>query len=529
MNRRVLAALIGLTASIHTFAGLPDSVAEAQQHAEKGVQCAQAGNMACAEAELRRAVQIAPNDASFLTSLGGILGMQQKFGEANVYFERAVKSDPRDTTARRNLAANQWRLGQLKQAHANLERLLRTQPHDKAAMLLLGMVAENEHDYARAARMLAAVPDLVEQHPESIAALASSYYHTGRRERAHELLEDLLRRSATPEGVFAAGGVAAEAEDYGIAEKLFQSIRSSYPDATKLEYNLALIQFRTQRIAQSEKALLSLINEGPPTGEVYRLLGRCYEKQNKPAEAVGALESAIRVEPSEESNYRDLLTILLTRKKLAAALEVARKAIEAFPQSAAAYRDRGMVEMNMNQFTDAVRSYSRAVELNPKSLDAEVGLASAKWAAGLRAQAEAEFQALLKQYPREASVYEGYATSLLNGTDDSSIQNRADALLKRAIDLDSSRPESHYQLGMLDLKKSNAGNSPEPLRQSLDQLEAAARLGLYDSKIHYALARVYRRLGREDDAAREMRSYQQLKADEDNLNSRQNVAGMPHE
>ncbi|MGI8958800.1 MAG: tetratricopeptide repeat protein [Bryobacteraceae bacterium] len=531
MNCRVLAALIGLTASRSVFAGLPDTAAVAREHAEKGVQCAQTGDIVCAETELRLAVQLAPNDASYLTSLGGILGMRQKLDEANVYFERAVKSDPSDPTVRRNLAANQWRLGHLKQAQANLEHLLRVQPQDKVAMLLLGMVSENEHDYARAAKLLAGVPELVEQRPESIGALASSYYHTGRRDEAHKLLEALLGRTTSPEGIFAVAGVAAQAEDYGIAEKLFESIRSSYPDTTKLDYNLALVQFRTQRIAQSEKTLLDLVNTGHATGEIFNLLGRCYEKQNKTAEAARAVKSAIRLEPEKQSNYRDLLTILITGRRFAAALELASKTAEAFPRSEPAYRDKGMVEMKMNQFTDAVRSYSRAVDLDPKSLDAAVGLASAKWAAGMHAQAEAEFQVLLKQHPREARVYEAYATSLLTGTDDTPTQGRVEALLKKAIELDNSGAEPHYQLGMLalkksDLKKDSTGASADSLRQALEQLETAARLGLNDSKIHYALARVYRRLGHEDKAVREMQTYQELKAAEGTLNPRQSVAEM---
>jgi Flp pilus assembly protein TadD len=532
MNCRVLAALVGLTASGSVFTGLSEASVTAREHAEKGVQCAQTGDIACAETELRRAVELAPSDASYLTSLGGILGMQQEFDEANVYFERAVKSDPNDPAARRNLAANQWRLGHFKEAQANLERLLRMQPQDKVAMLLLGMVAENQHDYSRAAKLLASVPELVEQRPESVAALASSYYHTGQREQAHKLLEGLLGRTATPEGIFAAAGVAAQAEDYETAEKLFHSIRSSYPDTTKLEYNLALIQFRTQRVAQSEKTLLDLVNHGRVTGEIYNLLSRCYEKERKPAEAVRALESAIQLEPTEESNYRDLLTILVAAKRFAAALQLARKSIEAFPRSASAYRDKGMAEMKMNQFTDAVQSYSRAVELDAKALDANVGLASAKWAAGMRTEAEAEFQLLLKQHPREATVYEAYATSLLNGGSDTSIEDRADWLFKKAVELDSSRAEPHYQLGILalkrsDLKKEKTGASPDSLHEALEQFETAARLGLSDSRIHYALARVYRRLGRENDAAREMRTYQELKTAEDNPNPHQNVAEMP--
>jgi tetratricopeptide (TPR) repeat protein len=515
MDCRVLAALIGFILTGCTFAAPAETATQAREHAEKGAQCVEAGNLVCAEAELRRAVELAPTDASYLTSLGGILGMQQKLDQADVYFQRAVKSDPNDATARRNLAANEWRLGRFKQAQANLERLLRVAPQDKTATLLLGMVSENEHEYARAAKLLAAVPELVQQRPESVAALASAYYHTRRREEARKLLEALLGRPAPAQGIFVAAGVAAQAEDYQIAEKLFESIRSSYPDTPAVAYNLALVQFRTQRIVESQKTLLDLVNTGRATGEIYHLLGQCYEKQNQRDDAISAFENAIRLEPAAESNYRDLLGIFISAKRFSAALELARKTAEAFPQSEPAYRAKGMVEMKLDLFTDAVRSYTRAVELNPKSLDAAVGLASAKWSAGMRAQAEAGFQTLLKQHPRDANIYEAYGTMLLSSATDDATQGRAAALLEKSVQLDSSRAEAHYQLGMLDLKKSTAGTAPEFLRQALEQLETAARLGLNESKIHYALARVYRRLGRENEATKEMRAYQQMKAAED--------------
>jgi len=213
MNGRVFAALIGLICFTGALAIAVDTESTAREHAEKGVASARAGDLVHAEAELRSAVQLAPNDASYLTSLGGILGMEQKLAEANVYFEKAVGIDPGNAAARRNLAANQWRLGQLKQAQANLEHLLGTQPGDKAATLLLGMVSENEHNYARAAKLLAAVPELVEQRPESVAALASAYYHMGRRQEAHRSLEALLGRPAPPRGILAAAGVAIRTTD----------------------------------------------------------------------------------------------------------------------------------------------------------------------------------------------------------------------------------------------------------------------------------------------------------------------------
>lgn len=514
-NARVLAVLL-LGLVCYANASARDAAADARQHAEEGVGYAHQGDFTRAEAELRQAVQLAPNDASYLTSLGGILGMQGKLAEANVFFKRAVQVDPANAAALRNLAANEWRLGDFKEAQTHLERLLHTEPHDKVATLLLGMVFENQHQYARAAELLAEVPELVQQRAESTAALASAYYHTGQRDRAHTILEPLLTKQFPPEGVFAAAGVAAQAGDCSIAEKLFLSIRASYPDAAAVEYNLALIEFRTGRVAESQKRLLALTGSAHANSEVYNLLGWCYHKQNQPDEAVHAFDEAIRLRPSEQANYLDLITILLSNQRLSAALAVARKTVDAFPASESAYCAKGKAELKLNQFTDAAESYRRAAQLNPKSLEAQLGLASAQWSAGMRSGAETRFQALLKEHPRDAAVYEAYGSSLLNSAIDDATLTRASALLTKAVELDSSSsPEAHFELGMLELKKSTAGASDSSLLKAREQLEAAARLGLNDSKLHYSLARVYRRFGLENDAAKEMRLYERTKAAED--------------
>jgi len=523
-----VSALYTLMLFIHAnpSAAPVQDTAGAKQHAEKGVEYSQSGDLARAEGELRQAVELAPGDASYLTSLGGILAMQQKLEEANVYFEKAVKANPDDLVSRRNLAANQWQLGQLKPAQANLERLLRSQPGDKVAILLLGMVSENLGDYPRAAKLLASVPEMVDQQPESVAALANSYYHTAQNEKARELLEKLLDRGGEPQGIFTAARVAAEVKDYGIAEKLFESIRSNYPDATMLEYNLALIQYRANRIAESQRTLLDLVGAGHVTSDIYNLLGWCYHKQGNTTEAMHALEKAIGTDPSKESNYLDLSMILITTKKLAAALEVASRMVDIFPRSEPAYRIKGLVQMKMDQFTDAVHSYSRAVERDPASLDSKVGLASARWAAGMRAHSDAEFQSLMKQYPREAVIYETFGTLLLDSATDDAMESRAVALLKTAVALDGARSEPHFQLGNLVLKKGKTDATPEQLRVALDHLQIAARLEPAQSKIHYALSRMYRRLGHVEEASREMQRYQELKAEEDRANPRQTALGM---
>ncbi len=483
---------------------------QAQDFADRGLRLAREGDLKNAEAELRRAVELDPEDPEYLSDLGVILGMERKLEEADRYFEKALQLDPNNVVIRRDLAANLWQLYHLHEAKQHLERLLRIDPKDEQSILLLGMVSENLKDYARAAHLLGSVPSLVRERPESIAALATSYYQTGSKEKARQTLDALVGYPAGPTGVFLGGQVALKAQDYETAEKLFLSIRSTYPDRAALTYSLALAQYHAKQFDKSERSLLDLISTGHGTSDAYNLLGWCCEKQNRTKEAIQALEHAINADPSKEANYLDVGRIAMAHRLLPFALKVETQAVEQIPTSAQVYLLKGMVEWRMGQFTDAIRSYTRAGQLNPALADANLGRAVSQAAAGMTKEAKATFELGLKRFPGDAQHYLEYARVLLKlaETGDASAESRAVSLLEKAIALDTSLAAAHYELGNLHLKK---GRNAEALRE----LERAASLDPENSKTHYALARVTRRLGRAEEASKELRIYQKLEAAEE--------------
>jgi tetratricopeptide (TPR) repeat protein len=485
-------------------------LAKAQQHADRGMQLAQAGNLEQAEVELRLAVALAPNDPLHLADLGGVLVMQQRLPEANFYFEKSLELDPHNRVIRRNLAANQWQLGDLGAAQRNLEFILKVSPKDKPTILLMGMVAENRKDYENAAKWLGSVPELVRQRSESLVALARSLYQTKRNLEAQEALQMLEVSPVNPNGVFLGGQVAAEANDYETAERLFVSIRSTYTDGVALGLNLAQVRYQAGRFAESQKTILDLIATGHETSDLYNLLGWCYQKQNQLKEAVMAFDQAIDLEPLKESNYLDLGMILTSSNLLPVALAVASKGLERIPESFRIYLMKGTIETRQGSYSDAAKSYGRALELNPQAPEANRGLAKAQSNAGMNTQALATFERGIKRFPQDALHYQEYALVLLKAADagDATAESRALSLLETAIGLDNSLAESHYQLGNRALAKGQA-------KRALQYLERATKLDPQSAKVHYALARTYRRLGREDEALRELDIHEKLKVEEE--------------
>lgn len=505
---RSVLAILGTIAFLALFTGHglsgTDDSAKAEVHADRGRQLAQQGDLVHAEGELRQAAALAPDDAEILSSLGTILAMQKKLEESTSVFRRALKLSPGDITVRRYLAANLWQLHLYSAAKQNLEILLREKPHDGPALLLLGMVAENMKDYATAARVLSSIPDQVRQQPESMAALARSYYHLGETKEAETALAGLSEVGA--QAVFLGAGIADEMGDYESAEKLLLSIQSEYPDRAILGYRLALVQYHEQRFGDSERTLSGLIESGHTSGQIYNLLGWCYHKQNEARKAFQALNQAIDVTPEDETNYADLIEILVADRSLPSALAVARKATGALPKSAPMFERQGFLETRMGQFADAIGSYSRAVQLDPSRASGVLGLAQAQFSGGKVKEATASLGAASERFPKDARFRVLYASVLLKEEEggDPQAERRADGMLRSALMLDPSLASAHYELGKLELKR---GRIPEALRQ----LESAVKLDAQSSEAHFALARAYRRAGRKKESAREMDAYLKLK------------------
>jgi tetratricopeptide (TPR) repeat protein len=508
---RLICALLALYLCFWARAagGSPDNLADAQQHVARATALVEQGNLKDAEVELRQAVKLAPDDSAYLAFLGAVLGMEQKLPESTSYLERALNLNPLDLRTRRNLASNQFQMGQLQAARKNLERILKVEPHGPTSILLLGMVDEELKDYQQALALFESVPQEVQKHSKAQVGLARCYYQTGKHNKAREVLRGLESHSDGPEGIFLGGQVADQAGDYDLAEHLFRSVRTTYPDKAKIGYNIALAQYHAGHTKESQATLQALLDAGHETSDIEDLMAWCEFKQEHIKGAVAHMDRAIDLDPSRESNYLDVGMMLLHDNRYNGALLAARKAVEVAPHSYKAYRFLGLAQYKLGELKAAEKSYAHAVELNPRDQQSLLGLASAQVDDGKIDEAEATFERVITFFPSDSNLYLQYGRMLLTyrGANGSKIEVRAVALLKKAIALDASLAEAHYLLGNLDLTRGQT-------EKALPELELAVKLDPKPSSAHYALARAYLRLGRREKGMDQMRLFQQLKGKE---------------
>jgi len=472
---------------------------------QRGLAFAQAGDLKSAEEEFRKAVRVAPNSASALGELGTVLAMQGKLEESTKVLRRALDIDAHNLDLRRYLAANLWQLHRYGEARQNLEILLKVKPGDPESLLLLGMVSENTGDYRGAVRNLAVVPELVRKRPEAIAALARSYYRVGDPEHGREWISELGSHYAGASATLLGAEIADEAKDYEIAERLLRSLPATAVEPANLNYRLALVAFHAGKYQESRDFLTKLVASGHESGEIDYLLARCYQAEGRPNEAIAMFREAVKLEPAKESYYEDLGMLLLAERHLPAVLEVAKETVRRFPDSARAFVLKGSVEQAMSQFTDAIGSFTRSNQLDGDDLDGVLGLARAQASAGMDAQAERTLESTTPRLRDNARVELLRAQLLLRKADggDESAEKRAEQLLTSVVRRDPKSAEAYYELGNLELRKDAA-------KEAVGHLETAAELDADNAKIHFALSRAYRHVGRNEESTKQSELFEKL-------------------
>jgi tetratricopeptide (TPR) repeat protein len=477
----------------------------ARVHADRGLELARSGDLSAAETELRQAVNLEPRNSEFLRTLATLLAMDKKLEESSTVFRQVLKFVPQDSTARRYLAANLWQLHRYGEAKHELETILREQPDDSQSRLLLGMVSENSGDYATAAKMLSSVPDEVGKRPESLAALALSYYQLHEQTNARTTLQKLSSQG-TLKAILLGAEIADKAGDYEEAERLLNSISSSEANAPDIQFRRATVQYHAGHFAQCQATLQPLVSSPAATPQMYNQLGWCYHRLNKPKEAAESFEQAIALAPADDSNYVDLVKVLEAHNFLRVALDASNRAAALFPNSAAVFNLKGSIESRLSQFTDAITSYKHSVEAQRSSSEGWLGLGRAQVSAGLIPDATSTFTTAIERFPNEARLKVVYAEMLLNHADaaDRTSSIRAEKLLRQAIAGDPTNPEAFFELGKIEL-------SDARLTDACQHLERAVQLLPQSSQVHFVLSRAYRRLNRTADAQRELETYQRLK------------------
>jgi tetratricopeptide (TPR) repeat protein len=373
--------------------------------------------------------------------------------------------------------------GDLKAAEVELRLAVDLAPGDAQALALLGIALSQQGNLAEATPLLERASKLDPGNVNTRYNLALNQLRLGNRTSAQANLERIIR----------------EQPDHKQAVALLASMQR------KNGYEAALDEYRAGRLAQSRSLLEQLIGDGSRDPNVFRLLAWCHHRQGQVEEALSAIRQAIELAPREPALYANAAQILLEQRNLDAARAAVMKALELSPDNAAALKLEGTLAVARGDFKQALASYQRAAESDPSDPEAVERLGTAQWMLLRYAEARTTFETGIDRFPSYARLYVAYAKLLhdLGFPASAGAESRARGLIEKALALDPSLADAHYEFGKLLLMEAKTS-------EAVHHLETAAKLDPANRPVHLTLANAYRVLGRRADQAKELERYRQL-------------------
>lgn len=248
-------------------------------------------------------------------------------------------------------------------------------------------------------------------------------------------------------------------------------------------------------------ALARKAEKDNPTAATENLLGRALAANNQAAEAETHLRLAWQADSTNLQMAFDWGQFLLRKGDFTEAAKVVETALNAHPGDAQLTLALGVARYGQRRFEDAISEFLKVIRIDPEIEQPYVFLGRMLDQAGTRLP---EITGLYEKWhandPKNAEAQLLLAKALLaehTGTD------RAESLLRGAIQSKADDWESHYELGVLLAGKHSYKEAGDELRRSIE-------LDPKQPIAHYHLARVYDRLGESEKAKTEREMHAKL-------------------
>lgn len=313
-----------------------------------------------------------------------------------------------------------------------------------------------------------------------------------------------------PEPYAQLGLLEARQEHYKEAVPLYRQALAINPKVPGLRLNLALALFKSGQLKEAIPEFAAALKSAPPNSpdaqRLTILLAMSHYGLGEYAAAAPLLKQAAAHDAQNLPLRLALAHSCLWTKQNQCVMDVYREILNLDAESAEADMLAGEALDDMKDNEGSTKMFRAAVKANPNEPNVHFGLGYLLWTQKQYPEAATEFQAELANDPAhaQAMLYLGDTYLQLNKPED------ARPLLQRALELSPSLWLASLDLGIID---SDAGRNDEALRE----LQAAAKLKDDDVNVHWRLARLYRTMGRKDEAKIEFDKASKLNkaADED--------------
>lgn len=423
---------------------------------------------------------------------GAAYGGKKDAAKARSSFEQALKLDPKFFPAALNLAKLDLDEGKTDQARKRFESILQIDPTNLESMIALSDFALRANDEKAYTGWL---QKAIKAHPQAVL----------------------------PRTVLARYYLAKKEPQKALA--LAREVSNAKPgDPVALNF-LGSMQLATGDTASAIATFTKLVEKAKQSAEAYRQLALAQLADKRMKDARATLQQALRLEPDHLPSQDALLRLELDEKQPEAALKIARQIQAQRSDSPVGFDREGDILMAQKRYPQAVKAYEQALAKGAGtsglmklhralSVAGDTGAAEQRLVAAIKQhpqdlalrnytaavyiqarrnrEAIAQYEALLKAYP-------GDATALNNLANLYQLENdrRALATAEQAFKHAPNHPGVQDTLGWILVEQGQLPRGTELLRKAATKAPRAATI-----RYHYGVALV--RSGKKVEARREL-------------------------
>jgi tetratricopeptide (TPR) repeat protein len=324
--------------------------------------------------EAVRAADLLPNDAAAQIHATNFLLMAGQYEDAKTRAERLLKRDPTNVDAQLLVGYATAGLRDFDGAIAQIEEAIGLKPDRADILSNLGMIHLVKGDRVRAE---AALKKALEIEPRSIPArlaLANFYWSTGRIPDAETTLKQAINIDARdPRANRALAALYRATNRAADAEPLLAAV---VKETTDVAPRLALADYylSMKRSTDALKLLESLPVTPAVRSAVRSRIAQAQYALGHSTEAYKTIDDLLAAEPNSVMAMVTRGRLLMQDDKPKDALNYAAAAVQADPKSVAARYTFGTASMLTGDTDAAIGAFSEVLKLNPRAADAQVQL-----------------------------------------------------------------------------------------------------------------------------------------------------------
>jgi tetratricopeptide (TPR) repeat protein len=473
-------------------------------------------------AEIERAIAADPGRGLTYANLGALHHLRGEDKKAEEAFTEAVELDPTSVGARLAYAQYLMATKRPQDAEAQLKAAFAADARNPIINRILAVF------YIGSGRVQEAEPHLVQlaaqTDPSAQLSLAQLYMASNRVDEAVRLLDTLAKRDATFEAATLLLARVAFARDgrrtaYSRVQEVLDRMPSN-PRALVVRASFLLVE---NKAAEAAEAAAAAVAADPGYADALVALAEARRALRQIEEAKSAYTEVLRLRPNDVRAQLALSQLHLATGGVDQARQLAERAsqnapqalptraavvraaiasgdlaradrelttlIRDYPKSADVHNLHGLLRATQKDMAAAERAFTTAAQLWPASLEAEAGLIAVELATGRRDAARGRADRIAAN---NSATVEGLmlAATTYGRLNDPA---QAEAVLRRAVQVDPARSEPYGMLGLLYVQQRR-------IDQALREFQAAAERQPKSVGAHTIVATLLHQQNRRDEA-----------------------------